>query len=262
MYVWSLQFLVGLSKIVSCKYIHSIMKISYYADYQQLSAKAKELILAALAEKPASLLCPATGNSPIGTYQLLASAYKAQKSLFEQLRILKLDEWGGVPMEDAQTCESALQQYIIKPLHITSDRYFTFQSNPDNPTVECARIQVIMQREGPIDVCVLGLGRNGHLAFNEPADALQPSCHVAQLSAESMQHTMAKNMRTPPTYGMTIGMADILNSRKIILLVTGNHKKPIIEKLLQKKISTQLPASLLWLHSNVECLIEESSLTN
>ena len=236
------------------------MKISYYADYQQMSKQAKDLILNVLQLKRDSLFCAATGNSPRLSYQLLADVYHQQPALLEQLRILKLDEWGGVPMEDPQTCEVFLQEYLLKPLHINAARYFAFHSDPADPQEECNRIYTIIQKQAPIDLCILGLGKNGHIAFNEPSDILHPYCHVAQLSAESMQHTMAQTMQTQPTYGLTLGMADILSAKKIILLVTGSNKKIVIEKLLQPNITTKLPASLLWLHPNVECLIDENSL--
>lgn len=237
------------------------MKINYYADYQQMSEQAKALILNTLQLKKDSLLCAATGNSPRLTYQLMADAYEQQPALFEQLRILKLDEWGGVAMEDPQTCEVFLQEYLLKPLHINKARYFAFQSNPADPEEECNKMQTIMQTQAPIDLCILGLGKNGHIAFNEPGDTLHPYCHVAQLSPESMQHTMAQTMQTQPTYGLTLGMADILSAKKIILLITGSNKKSAIEKLLQSNLTTHLPASLLWLHPDVDCLIDENSLS-
>lgn len=234
------------------------MKITYYTDYNEMSEKAKSLIVNTLQEKEDSLLCLATGSSPLKTYQLLAESYQKQKSLFDQVRILKLDEWGGVAMNDAQTCESYLYKNIIKPLGISNNRYFAFTSDPINPQKECEKIQNIIEAQGPIDVCVLGLGINGHIGFNEPNEFLTPYCHVATLSQASMQHSMAQAMQEQPTYGMTLGIANILSSKKIILLVTGNNKKPAFEKLLEKRISTWLPASLLWLHPNVACLVDET----
>jgi len=233
------------------------MKITYHADYTQMSGHAKDLIVRTLQQKKDSLICAATGNSPLMTYHLLAAEFQKDKALFEQLRILKLDEWGGVEMQEPQTCESFLQKNLLQPLHISPNQYFAFESNPENPQQECNRMQNIITEQGPIDLCILGLGRNGHIGFNEPSEALHPYCHVVKLSDTSMQHSMAKAMQQKPTYGMTIGMADILHSKKIILLVTGNHKKEVVKRLLKQEISTQLPASLLWLHPNVECVIDK-----
>lgn len=234
------------------------MKITYYDDYNQMSEYAKDLMLNIINYNKNSLLCLATGHSPLKSYQLFVEYYIKEPSLFNSCRILKLDEWGGVPINDPQTCESFLQENLLKPLKISPERYFAFISNPSDPVLECARIQTIINNQGPIDLCVLGLGNNGHIGFNEPADALLPHSHVATLSQASMQHSMAKAMQHTPTYGMTLGMSDILQAKKIILLITGKNKQSVVKQLLQQKITTHLPASLLWLHADVECLIDKN----
>jgi galactosamine-6-phosphate isomerase len=236
------------------------MNISYYKDYNSMSEKAMDLITQALHQKTDTLLCAATGNSPLKTYQLLAEVYEQQPILFEQLGILKLDEWGGIPMIEPQTCESFLQQHLLKPLQIAAGRYAGFHSNPTDPQSECNRMQTIITKQQPVDLCILGLGKNGHLGFNEPADFLQAHCHVAVLSEQTLQHSMVQTMQSKPAYGMTLGMRDILQAKKIILLVTGNGKKQVTEQLLKPEVSTWLPASLLWLHSEVECLVDQSVL--
>lgn len=229
------------------------MHIQHFDSETALAEAASQIILQAIQKKPDLLLCAATGNTPTLTYQALV----AQKSLFpnDQLRIFKLDEWGGVPMDHPGTCEAYLQEHLIQPLNIPRDRYFSFQSNPADPQQECARVQQLLQQEGPIDVGVLGLGVNGHLAFNEPADFLQPYSHLAQLTQDSLGHSMAKDMQGVKLYGLTLGMSDILAAREIVLLISGPSKIEITQRLLEGKISSQLPASFLWLHSNVKVFI-------
>lgn len=236
------------------------MNIQYCNDYAHLSAEGHDFLVAALQQKPDLLLCAATGNSPERAYQLLTNTYRQQPKLFQQLQVLKLDEWGGVPMDEPHTCESFLKTHLLEPLNVTVERYFAFESDPENPEKECHRIQKIINTKKPIDICVLGMGKNGHIAFNEPGDVLYPDCHVAQLSEQSMQHTMAMAMTRKPTYGMTIGMRDLLNARKILLFVTGSSKQSIVERFLRQEISTQLPASFLWLHPDVTCLIDRSTI--
>lgn len=238
------------------------MKIRYYDTYEQMSDRARDLMVMTLVQNKKALIGAATGNSPLITYQLLAENYQQEPALFDQMRLLKLDEWGGVPMEDAQTCESFLQKNLVKPLNISPERYFTFASNPTDPHAECERIQTIIEQQGPIDLCVLGLGKNGHIGFNEPAATLTPHAHVATLSPTSLQHTMASAMEIKPTYGMTLGMRDIMQSKKILLLITGSNKKEAIETLLAQKISTYLPASFLLLHPDVECLIDKNVMND
>ena len=232
------------------------MNIEYLDNLEMISMKACEIIIEELQRRPGMLLCTATGSSPLVTYQLLARKYNEDPDLFGRLRILKLDEWGGIRMDNPQSCEVFLQENIVQPLHVSTDRYIAFDTNPEQPEEECVRISSYLKQNGPIDICVLGLGLNGHIAFNEPADHLQPHCHITPLSAKSLQHPMAIRMGEMPTYGITIGMADILQSGKIIMLVTGSGKKEIISKFLSGRITTELPASFLWLHPEVICMVD------
>ena len=236
------------------------MNITYHSNYEEMSRAAAALLLAEIRQKPDLLLCPATGNSPLLAYQQLAAGYNAHPGAFNRLRLLKLDEWGGIPIDHPDSCESFLKDQLIGPLKVSPDRYFGFDSRPAEPEKECERMQGVLQQQGPIDVCVLGLGPNGHIAMNEPATVLHPNFHIADLSVESLQHSMVLNMDPKPTYGITVGMADIMLSRRILLLITGSQKKWAAETLLKKPISTQLPASLLWLHPQVECLVDISVL--
>ena len=236
------------------------MQITYCNGYAKMSHVAAALVREALKEKPNLLLCTATGSSPEGLYKELTKTTEAQKELFSQMRILKLDEWGGIPANHPVTCEYFLRKKLLNPLEIPEERYISFSSDPMDPVGECSRISSKLKTEGPIDICILGLGANGHLALNEPAAKLEPFCHVAALTKESLQHPMIASLEQKPKYGLTLGMKEILESRKIIMLVSGLGKKKIAEKFLEGKVSTELPASFLWQHPQVECLVEQAVL--
>lgn len=236
------------------------MEIVMCETYEALSQKASEVILQELENKKDLLLCTATGNSPTGAYQLLVEKFKNSPELFDQIRVVKLDEWGGIPNMHPGSCESYLQAHLIQPLEISRNRYIGFKSDSEAPDMECQYIQDYLNKEGPVDLCILGLGINGHLAFIEPAEHLKAHCHIAGLTSASMKHSMASEMKLKPTYGLTLGMADILQSKKILMLITGKEKGKIVNKFLSENITTQLPASFLWLHPNVVCFIEENTM--
>ena len=124
---------------------------------------------------------------------------------------------------------------------------------------ECVRISRWLARNGPIDVCILGLGRNGHIAMNEPAATLLPHAHVARLAPSSLKHSMLKGLARKPRYGLTLGMGDILGSRKILLLVSGRAKRAMFRRLVRPQITSRLPASLLWLHPDVTVLADKDA---
>jgi galactosamine-6-phosphate isomerase len=232
------------------------VNVRYCEDYDSLSAQAASLISAEIGRHPNLLLCAATGNSPIGLYRELAEQAAADRALFAALRVIKLDELGGVPADDPGSCEHYLKTRVLGPLAVAADRYIVFAATPADPPAECERIRAELAQRGPIDVCVLGLGINGHIGFNEPGPFLIPQCHVARLSEQSRRHAMVRSMDGAPPFGLTLGMQEILASRRIILLVAGSGKKHAIAGLLSGEVSTSLPASFLWLHQRVDCLID------
>lgn len=232
------------------------MKLHYHKDYGQMSRSCARYILDALKRDPEQLLCTATGHSPTGVYQEWTKACQTEPQPFEKLKIIKLDEWGGISMDDPGSCETFMQDHLLSNLNIGRDRYISFASNADSPEKECDRVQKELEQQGPIDICLLGLGKNGHIGLNEPAAFLSPHCHVARLSEATLRHQMTGLMKSKPGYGLTLGMTDILSSKKIILLITGAGKKDIFAQLMSKKISTWLPASLLWEHADVECFVD------
>ncbi|NND16658.1 MAG: galactosamine-6-phosphate isomerase [Eudoraea sp.] len=238
------------------------MKIIDCSDYDEMSHLASNSVLAELKNNTDQLFCTATGSSPIGLYKNLALAYQDNAQYFQAVRILMLDEWHGLPAGDPASCDSYIKEHVLGPLSIPSERYFSFRNNAPEPEKECERMEAIISQQGPIDICILGIGMNGHLGFNEPSTELTPGCHVATLSADSKEHAMISGSASKPEFGLTLGIKAILDSKKIILLLTGPSKKEVIKDLLAKKISTQLPASLLWHHSNVECYVDQLSATS
>ena len=235
------------------------MNNQFFEDYEAMSAYAGHIVLSELKRKKNLRICAATGNSPTGTYEFLARQYLNRPELFEKLHIVKLDEWGGLPDTNPGSCEYYLQEHLLSPLHIPNDRYTGFITNPQNASKECNRIQQKIENEGLIDLCILGLGKNGHIGFNEPDYHLQPFCHVAQLSEASQKHGMVKDLDIKPSFGMTLGMQNILSAKRIILLIYGTGKEEVRSKLKKKIITTQLPATFLWLHPKVDCLQVKST---
>jgi len=218
-----------------------------------MSRAAARFFGAVLRRSPDALFCLATGRTPTRAYDLfVASAQRPASSApsTRRMRVLKLDEWGGLAMSDPATCETHLQRHIVRPLGLEG-RFVGFRSNPRSPAGECARIGRWLAANGPIDLCVLGLGVNGHIAFNEPASFLQAGPHVARLAPASLRHSMLQESRTRPRFGLTLGMANLLQSRRILLLVSGSAKRRPLARLLEGKISPAFPASFLWLHPDV-----------
>ena len=230
------------------------MNINYFSTSQTMSRKAADIVLAEVNRNPELLLCAATGNSPTMLYHLLAEENRKQEGLFKSTKVIPLDEWIGLSTSEG-SCHEYIDEHILKPLQISEDRYLGFNRDAEDFEDECERIQELLILKGPIDVCILGLGKNGHLGFNEPANTLQLHCHIANLATQSQEHSMIGNSVSKPTQGLTLGMQDILSAKKIILLVSGKEKEAAVTQLISGNISNDCPATLLWKHDNVDCLI-------
>lgn len=228
------------------------MKRLDFPDYESLSKAAADRIISSVRENPDLKICLATGSSPTRCYEILGDMARGEKGLFSGLRVIKLDEWGALPPDHPATCEYYIRKHFIEPLEVDPKRYLSFRGNADDREHECTRFRTELEKLGSIDVSVLGLGLNGHLGFNEPAEVLQPFVHIAKLSPESQQHSMVSSAGSKPDFGYTIGMADLLQSRLIILIVNGSKKKAQLERLLTQKIDPKFPATFLWLHPNCE----------
>jgi galactosamine-6-phosphate isomerase len=236
------------------------MKVIHRTGYEEMSRAAAECINDLLAHKSDAVLCTATGNSPTGLYRELARAVQRDPDLFAAVRIVKLDEWLGVPRDHPASCEHYVRSNVVEPLRVSSERYLGFRLDSADPAQECRRVQAELDRRG-LDVCILGLGANGHVGLNEPAPSLEAGCHVTMLTDETRRHGMLADVDPKPTHGMTLGIGDILRARKIVLLITGRGKERALSGLLAGKVTTALPASFLALHDDVDVFIDDSSVT-
>lgn len=228
-------------------------------SYTTMSKRAADIIVAALKKRPNLVLCASAGGTPTGTYSYLAAEYKAHTRLFSRLTVLQIDEWGGLEPGSPVTCAADLRQKLTNPIHLPSRRYLGFRTNSPDPTGECERVSKWLAANGPIDICILGLGLNGHIAMNEPARELTPNAHIAALTKSSQKHGMLRDLASKPKFGFTLGMRDILCSRQILLLVSGAAKREVLQRLLEPKVSTQFPASFLWLHHNTTLLCDRAA---
>ncbi|HOK08594.1 MAG TPA: 6-phosphogluconolactonase [Candidatus Hydrogenedens sp.] len=214
------------------------------STYEEVCRNAFEQVVLSVGKNPKALICVATGESPIGVYRL----FPEHSELFRNIKILKLDEWGGIKPNDPSTCETYIKENIIQPLGINDKQLLGFRSDAGNPEDECERIKSIINQYNGIDVCILGVGVDGHIGLNYPADTIIPEAHI--VPAHYLTHSMLNKAQEKPTHGYTLGFKEILNSKEIILIVKGTSKKETLKLLLKGEITTHFPASLLLLSKN------------
>ncbi|SFU12196.1 galactosamine-6-phosphate isomerase [Algoriphagus locisalis] len=236
------------------------MKLHNCKNYEEMSQLGAELVHAEVEINPDLLFCAASGNSPAGLYELMVEKHLDTPGFFEWMNVIKLDEWVGLSKDSTFTSEYDIQEKLVKKLEIKDDRYISFDVETDDPESECDRIQDKIVEFAGIDICILGIGINGHIALNEPSEFLQPDCHVANLHPVTLASGMIEKVGIPLTQGMTMGVGNIMSSKMVILFITGNGKKQALDLLLEGKIRTDLPASLLWLHPNAHVIVDRKSV--
>jgi len=237
------------------------MQIDIAKDYETMSERVADFILTELKQLPSLLFCASAGGTPTRPYERLAVRQKKQPALFKKMRVMQIDEWVGVTRSNSATCWMDLKTKLLAPLAIESGRFHGFKSDAADPQKESARMAQWLERNGPIDICILGLGLNGHIAMNDPADALLPHAHVSKLASSSRQHSMLAALKKKPRFGFTLGVADILSSRCILLLVNGGKKRAVLKRVLESPVTTRLPASFLHLHPNTKIFCDRASVS-
>lgn len=235
------------------------MKVKVFNDHETMSRAAAAAMAREIQKNPRTLLCLATGSSPSRAYELIGKRAQKSPALCRRVRIVKLDEWEGLDAGDPGSNDAYFSKHVIGPWKLPRGGVAGFTRGAKNPDAECRRVRAWLASHGPVDLCVLGLGVNGHLGFNEPASSLPPFAHRAVLAAQTQTHSMVRHAAVKPKNGFTLGLAEILQSREILLLVSGDAKRLAIQKLLRAEISTELPASLLWLHPNATILCDRAA---
>ncbi|MDY0287968.1 MAG: 6-phosphogluconolactonase [Sphaerochaeta sp.] len=233
------------------------MKITYAETYEEMSRIGADLFCKTIQENPKAVVCIATGGSPRGMYRNIVERCKQQRISTEAITCIKLDEWYRLPMDHPATCEQYIQQEFVLPLRLRNDQVISFDSDTENPEKECRRVGELLKSYAP-DLCILGLGTNGHLGLNEPGSYLDLFAHTVTLAKTSQQHSMLANVQVHS--GMTLGLKEIFSASHILFLVSGPNKTAAFEAFQSGRLSTENPATLLWLHGNVECVVDNQSL--
>ena len=231
------------------------MRITVLPDREALDRTAADVIWEAAEAKPDLLICLASGGTPTGAYALLAGAPER----LADARYIQLDEWSGPGPDDPASCAAYLERTVRGPLAVPPERWIGIRGDAPDAAAECRRVATALEAAGPIDLCILGLGLNGHLALNEPAESFDPFCHVATLTERSRTHPMLAKAAVPVRHGLTLGLGDILRARRILLMVSGAAKREPLARLAARRITPMLPASFLWLHGDAVCLCDRDA---
>lgn len=238
------------------------MKIIETKDYDALSRKACEIVLQTLKETEKPVLGLATGSTPEGLYQYLIQAYQSGEVSFKDVTTFNLDEYVGLDADDPNSYHYFMNDKFIDHIDILKENVFIPNGMAEDIEKECNAYEEKIRTLGPIDLQVLGIGLNGHIGFNEPGTSFSSRTHMVKLK-ESTRQANARffaSIEEVPTHAVTMGIDTIMESKEILLLISGSHKADTLAQLVNAEVSETFPASVLKNHPNVTLIADEGAL--
>ncbi len=238
------------------------MKVYCAKDYDLASRKAANIISAQVISKPDCVLGLATGSTPIGTYKQLIAWYEKGDLDFSQVKSVNLDEYRGLSPENDQSYRYFMNTNLFD--HINIDKKNTNVPDGLEPDADkaCADYDAIIESMGGIDLQLLGLGHNGHIGFNEPAEVFSKGTNCVKLAQSTIDANARffENKDMVPKEAYTMGIQSIMNAKKILVVACGADKADIVKRAFTGPITPQVPASVLQLHSDVTLVGDEAAL--
>ena len=227
------------------------MQVNIEKTYETMSEKALDELLGKIRGVKNALVCTASGDSPKGLYNQLISSVKHNNADIKMWDFLSLDEWMGMNGNDEGSCRFHLNNDLFNPLNVTEDKITFFDGRAPEPAKECERIEKYIEQHNGIDVAIVGLGLNGHIGMNEPGSSVNSRCRIAAIDPVTQQSGQKyfKESRQL-TRGLTLGIADIMEARHVMLVVSGSKKASIVKQVIEGEISTDVPASILRNHKS------------
>ena len=237
------------------------MNIIIVKNYEEMSKKAAHLFVAQLLNKPNSVLGLATGSTPMGLYKELIKFYKEGMISFKQTCAFNLDEYMGLEASHPQSYRYFMTSNFFNYVDMPIENQFIPSGISKDSDQEALNYDRIITKAGGIDLQVLGIGRNGHIGFNEPDLKFEARTHVVKLDDQTLMDNARffEHLDDVPHFAISMGVKTIMQSRGIVLLASGKEKSEAVQKMLSGNITPELPASVLQLHPNVTAIFDEDA---
>jgi glucosamine-6-phosphate deaminase len=239
------------------------MRARIFPDYEAMSAAAADAVAERLAEEPSAVLMVPTGTTPLGMYRRLVETHRSGEISFSEATFFNLDEYLGLPPDHPASYHVYMKENFYGLIDADPARIFVPDGAADDPEAECERYEAAIRKAGGIDVCVLGIGRNGHVGFNEPGAPFDSRTRVVRLS-ESTRLVNAGDFESDraPERAITVGMATIFESGEVLLLASGTNKAAAVAAALEGEVSERVPASMLKKHPNTTLFLDEDAASD
>lgn len=233
----------------------TIPKLTVVKNYEEMSRTAAELVMSRLAQRPDSVLGLATGGTPVGLYRQL----RDKKADLTKAAVFNLDEYCGLSRQHPQSFFHFMKEHVYEPLRPLT--YDIPNGEAADVEKECERYEAVIHESGGIDLQVLGVGRNGHIGFNEPGTSFLSRTRLVSLKRETIEDNARffEKISLVPSQAVTMGIGTILEARTIMLLASGTAKAEALYQLFYGDISKDVPVTALRLHSDVRVIADEQA---
>ena len=238
------------------------MKIIRAKDYDQMSRKAANIISAQVIMKPDCVLGLATGSSPLGIYRQLIDWYNKGDVDFSECHSVNLDEYVGLDITSDQSYVYFMHHNFFDSINIRADHTFIPNGKNTDIAAECERYDKQIASLGGIDLQLLGIGRNGHIGFNEPDRVFTKGTHCVSLAESTIEANKRffDSIDDVPRQALTMGICDIIQAKKVVLVASGEDKADAVQKAFFGPVTPEVPASILQLHPNFTLVADEEAL--
>lgn len=232
-------------------------------NYEDLSAKAANIMAAQITLKPDAVLGLATGSTPEGLYAKLIEKYNAGELDFSKIKTVNLDEYKGLTREHDQSYYYFMNDKLFNHVNIDKANTNVPDGTKEDGEAECARYEELIKSLGGIDIQLLGIGGNGHIGFNEPDASFIPDTHCVKLTDSTIEANSRffASKDDVPKYAYTMGIGSIMKAKKILLVANGKGKADAIYKTVCGPVTPEVPASILQLHPDVTIVADEDALS-
>jgi glucosamine-6-phosphate deaminase len=237
------------------------MEVIIKPDYDHVCSESAAIIREAWKRKNGLVLGLATGKTPLGLYEKLADLYRRGEMDFSSVVAFNLDEYLGLGETHPQSFAYYMDRYLFGQVNIRKENAHHLEGQPGDIEETCRAYERKIKSVGGIDVQILGIGKNGHIAFNEPGSALSSRTRLKILTRETIEANLPffKDERDVPRFCLTMGIGTILEAKMIILLASGKDKADIIARAIEGPVTASVPASILQFHPQAKLVIDEAA---
>lgn len=236
------------------------MEIKIYENAAEIGVAAAELYKELINQKPNAVLGLATGATPVPTYQKLIELYNNGEVSFKDITTFNLDEYCDLDKHDKNSYYTFMHENLFNHVDIKEENVNFLDGNAEDCDAESKRYAEAIKAAGGIDLQLLGIGTNGHIAFNEPADKFTDEAFKVTLTQSTIDSNQQYFGDVPmPRYAMTMGIGSIMRSKKILLIATGDKKAKAIKAMVSGEVTPQIPCSILNEHDNVIIMLDKAA---